>query len=150
MGEDAGSVHERQFPVIPEAWKDEALGERWRRIRRVRRVVTGALELERAEKKIRSSLQASPVVHLSEELKALVDTVDMADIAISSSIDLREGGGPADAFRLPEIADVAVEPRLAEGEKCARCWKVLPEVGSVAAHPALCTRCADAVDAIDG
>ena len=150
MGEEAGSVHERQFPVIPDTWSDQALGERWRRIRRVRRVVTGALELERAEKKIRSSLQASPVVHLSAELKALVDTVDMADIAIASSVALQEGDGPEDAFRLPDVADVAVEPRLAEGEKCARCWRVLPEVGSVAAHPALCTRCADAVDALDG
>ena len=150
MGEQADSVHERQFPVVPDAWADEALGERWQRIRRVRRVVTGALELERAEKKIRSSLQASPVVHLSAELKALVDTVDMADIAISSGIELREGAGPDTAFRLPDVADVAVEPDPAKGEKCARCWKILPEVGTVAAHPALCTRCADAVDAHDG
>ncbi len=150
MGEAAGSVHERQFPEVPDAWHDDALAERWRKIRRVRRVVTGALELERAEKKIRSSLQAGPVVHLSTELKELAETVDMADIAIASSITLVEGPGPAEAFRLPEVADVAVEPVLAKGEKCARCWRVLPEVGSVAAHPSLCERCADAVDAHGG
>ncbi len=148
MGESADSVHERQFPDVPAAWRDDALAEKWRRIRQVRRVVTGAIELERAEKKIRSSLQARPVVFLSAELKALVDTVDMADIAITSSLDLQEGDGPADAFRLPDVADVTVEPRLADGDKCQRCWKILPEVGSVAAHSALCARCADAVDAI--
>jgi isoleucyl-tRNA synthetase len=37
---------------------------------------------------------------------------------------------------------------LASGEKCQRCWKVLPEVGSSAAHPALCRRCADAVETV--
>ena len=148
MGEDADSVHERQFPEVPAAWRDDALAEKWRRIRQVRRVVTGAIELERAEKKIRSSLQARPTVYLSADLKALVDTVDMADIAITSSLDLQEGDGPVDAFRLADVADVTVEPRLADGEKCQRCWKILPEVGSVAAHPALCARCADAVDAI--
>ena len=150
MGEEAGSVHERQFPEVPDTWRDDALGDKWRRIRRVRRVVTGALEVERAEKKIRSSLQAKPVVHLSAELKALVDTVDMADIAIASDIELLEGDGPANAFRLPDAVDVAVEPKLADGEKCSRCWKILPEVGSVAAHPALCLRCSDAVDALNG
>ena len=147
MGDAAASVHERQFPEVPETWRDDALAEKWRRIRQVRRVVTGALELERAEKRIRSSLQARPVLHLSAVLKTLVDTVDMADIAITSGIDLVEGPGPETAFRLPEIADVAVEPGLADGEKCARCWKILPEVGSVAKHPALCGRCAEAVDA---
>ena len=57
-GEEAGSVHERTWPAIPEAWRNDALAVRWAEIRRVRRVVTGALELERAEKRIGASLQA--------------------------------------------------------------------------------------------
>ena len=44
---DAGSVHLRLFPDVPKLWRDDALAERWDRIRAVRRVVTGAIEVER-------------------------------------------------------------------------------------------------------
>jgi isoleucyl-tRNA synthetase len=57
-----------------------------------------------------------------------------------------DGEGPADAFRLDEVAGVAVVPRPAEGAKCARCWRVLPEVRP----PALvCERCEEAVEIWD-
>jgi isoleucyl-tRNA synthetase len=49
-------------------------------------------------------------------------------------------------FRLADVADVAVAFAPAAGEKCQRCWKVLPEVGRHARHKLLCLRCADAVD----
>ena len=41
---DAASVHRRQFPDIPAAWRDDALAAKWDKVRRVRRVVLGALE----------------------------------------------------------------------------------------------------------
>ena len=59
---DAVSVHLDQFPEIPADWKNEALAEKWRKVRQVRRVVTGALEIARAQKMIGSSLEAVPVV----------------------------------------------------------------------------------------
>ena len=61
------SVHLRTYPEIPAAWLDAALGEKWKTVRALRRVVTGALELERAEKRIGSSLQAAPRVHAAPE-----------------------------------------------------------------------------------
>ncbi|NBC34304.1 MAG: isoleucine--tRNA ligase [Alphaproteobacteria bacterium] len=148
MGEDAGSVHERVFPAIPDDWLNPALAAKWQRVRQVRRVVTGALELERAEKRLGASLQAHPVVYVPEDLARLLETVDLADIAITSDIAIRVGEGPEEAFRLDEVPGVSVVPDLAAGTKCQRCWKVLPEVGAHAAHPALCGRCADAVDAL--
>ncbi|MEO3432700.1 isoleucine--tRNA ligase [Inquilinus sp. CAU 1745] len=148
MGDDAGSVHERQLPEVPSSWRDETLAAKWQKVRQARRAVTGALELMRAEKKIGSSLQAHPVVYLADDLKAVVDTVDFADIVIASSVTIVAGDGPADAFRLPEAQGAAVVPGLAEGEKCERCWKVLPEVGENPDHPTLCGRCAEAVEAM--
>ena len=50
------------------------------------------------------------------------------------------------AFTLPDVAGVAVEPLPAQGNKCARCWQVLEEVGKSAQHPLLCRRCEAAVD----
>lgn len=144
------SVHLRVYPETPADWRDAALAARWDKIRDIRRVVTGALERARADKKIGSSLQAAPVVHLSPERKAELAGIDIAEIAITSGVTLAEGAAPAGAFSLPEVAGVAVVVELAGGEKCERCWQVLTEVGSHQNHPTLCNRCTDAVESMEG
>jgi len=58
---------------------------------------------------------------------------------------LLTGEGPAHAFRLPDVAAVAVEPLRAAGKKCARSWRILPEVGADPRYPDLSLRDADAV-----
>jgi isoleucyl-tRNA synthetase len=141
-----GSVHLEQFPEIPAAWRDEALEEKWRKVRAVRRVVTGALELERAGKRIGSSLEAAPVVYVSDpELFEALVGVDLAEVCITSNATLVAGEGPADAFRLDGAKGVAVEVRLAEGRKCARSWKILATVGSDATYPDVSPRDANAL-----
>ncbi len=143
------SVHLRLFPDIPAEWENQALAEKWARVREVRRVVTGALELARADKRIGSSLLGRPVVHVDRpELRAAIADLDMAEISITSDLTLMEGPAPADAFTLEDVPGVAVTVELAAGEKCQRCWKVLPEVGGAAAAPDLCGRCADVVQNI--
>jgi isoleucyl-tRNA synthetase len=137
------SVHLRLFPALPAAWRDPALGERWARLREIRRVVTGALEVERREKRIGASLQARPVVHLGAADLALARGVDMAELAITSGIELTAAAAPAGAFTLPDVQGVAVVPAPARGERCPRCWQVLPEVAASARG--LCLRCDAAV-----
>jgi isoleucyl-tRNA synthetase len=129
-GADAASVHLQTFPEIPTSWRDDNLAEKWRKVRLVRRVVTGALELERADKRIGSSLEAAPVVHVADpELFAALVDVDLSETCITSGATLIEGEGPADAFRLDDVRGVAVMPKRAAGKKCARSWKVLESVG---------------------
>jgi isoleucyl-tRNA synthetase len=138
---DESSVHLEDFPDTPAAWADPGLAARWERIRRVRRVVTGALEIERRDKRIGASLEAAPVVHVADPgLAALLRGIDFADICITSGLAIEEGAGPEQAFRLDDVPGVAVEPLRAEGRKCARCWKVLPDVGTHR-HADLCGRC---------
>ena len=139
------SVHLRIFPEIPAAWRNDALAERWEAIRAVRRVVTGALEIERAEKRLGSSLQAAPKVYLTRKHLDAIAGVDLTEVAITSALELIEGPAPREAFKVPDVADVAVVPASAAGEKCERCWKVLPDVGENPAYPGVCGRCADAV-----
>ncbi|WP_300301825.1 isoleucine--tRNA ligase [Ferrovibrio sp.] len=140
-----GSVHREVWHALPEAWLDPTLGAKWERVRRVRRAVTGALEIERAEKRIGASLQAHPVVYVNgDDLQAVID-LDFAEICITSGITLREGEGPADAYRSDDAKGVAVVSEQASGLKCERCWQVLPEVGHVPGHDDLCQRCATAV-----
>jgi isoleucyl-tRNA synthetase len=147
---DTDSVHLQQFPEIPAAWRDEALAARWEKVRKVRRVVTGALEVERAAKRIGSSLEAAPAVHVTDpELMAALKGLDLAEIAITSQITVTDAPAPADAFRLDDVADVAVVPAKADGRKCARSWKILPEVGSDPDYPDLTLRDAAAMREFD-
>jgi isoleucyl-tRNA synthetase len=141
----AESVHLRTFPEVPESWRDDALATKWAKVRRLRRVVTGALELERAEKRIGASLQAAPRVYAPQELADAVADLDFAEICITSDITVVPETPPANAFTLSDVAEVGVVPETAVGEKCARCWRVLPEVGEDASAPELCGRCASAV-----
>ena len=142
-GEDS-SVHLRDIPATPADWRDEPLAEKWEKVRRVRRTVTAALEVQRAAKVIGASLEAAPVVHVEDRdtLDAL-KSVDFADICITSALVLTADPEPQEAFRLPEVPGVGVVFEPAEGGKCQRCWKILPDVGAHA-HPGTCARC-DAV-----
>ena len=141
-----GSVHLELFPPVPAEWRDDALAEKWRKVRTVRRVVTGALEIARAQKRIGASLEAAPMVYVSDpDLFAAMVDVDLAEISITSAATLVEGEGPPDAFRLDDVKGVAVEVRLAEGKKCARSWKILPSVGSDPHYPDVSPRDAQAL-----
>ena len=145
-GEAAKSVHLEPFPEVPSAWRDDKLAEKWRKIRTVRRVVTGAIEIERAQKRIGSSLEAHPIVHVSnEELYEAVVDCDLAEVCITSAATLVRDDGPASAFRLPDVSGVAVVPNLAEGKKCARSWKILTNIGADPQYPDVSPRDAQAL-----
>jgi len=143
---DAVSIHLEQFDDLPEEWFDAALTSKWKKIRTVRRVVTGALEIERREKRIGSSLEAAPTVFIDDaDLVAAVDGTDFAEICITSDIRLENGKAPADAFSLDDVTTVGVVPTLAEGRKCARSWRITDDVGSDAGFPDVSARDAAAL-----
>jgi isoleucyl-tRNA synthetase len=142
----AVSVHLEQFPVIPDSWKNEAVADKWKKIRQVRRAVTGALEIERKDKRIGSSLEAAPVVYIADAgLFSALEDQDFAEICITSDIRVNLGEGPADAFRADDVAHVSVIPALAEGTKCARSWRITTDVGSDPDYPDVSARDAAAL-----
>lgn len=142
----AESVHLEQFPVVPSEWLNPAIEAKWAKVRQVRSVVTGALEVERKDKRIGSSLEAAPVVHVADaDLLAALDGLDLAEICITSAITVVGDDGPADAFRLGDVAQVSVEPTLATGVKCARSWRITDDVGSDPAYPEVSARDAAAL-----
>jgi isoleucyl-tRNA synthetase len=141
----ASSVHLQLFSAVPAGWRDPELAAKWDKLRELRRAVTGAIELERAQKRIGSSLQAAAEIFADGSYLAALAGVDLAEICITSSGTLRQAAAPEGAFTLPDVAGVAVRIVAASGEKCQRCWRVLQEVGTVADHADLCVRCADAV-----
>ncbi|SHL19675.1 Isoleucyl-tRNA synthetase [Bradyrhizobium lablabi] len=140
------SVHLKLFPDGLESFRDEKLAAKWETIRDIRRVVTGALEVERAAKKIGSSLEASPIIYVSDRtMLATLFGVDLAEVSITSNYEVREGEAPPDAFRLNDVPGVAVVVEKAVGTKCARSWKILPSVGEDAEYPDVSPRDAQAL-----
>ena len=139
-GEDS-SVHLLDIPQTPKAWLDADLAAKWETIRKMRRVVTGALEIERVEKRIGASLEAKPTVYLDNTFSFDgVSETEFAELCITSEIALSIGNLPPSAFTLPDVFGVAVACGPAQGDKCQRCWKILPDVGKHK-HPETCERC---------
>jgi isoleucyl-tRNA synthetase len=140
------SVHLTLFPTGFDAFRDDALAAKWETIRNVRRVVTGALEVERAAKNIGSSLEASPLVYVSDQaiFNTLFD-VDLAEVCITSNAMATNDDAPAGAFTLGDVGGVAVVVEKAVGTKCARSWKILPDVGADAEYPDVSPRDAQAL-----
>lgn len=140
---EGSSVHLQDFPDTPSGWRDDALAAKWARIRAARRVVNGALEIARRDKLIGAPLEAAPVLYIADpDTLAAVRSIDMAEVCITSALELAGDEPPAEAFRADDPA-IGVVFERAEGEKCARCWRVLPDVGHHASA-GVCGRC-DAV-----
>jgi isoleucyl-tRNA synthetase len=134
---EGSSVHLMPFAKSPPEWRDDALAAKWDIIRAVRSEVTGALEIQRANKTIGSSLEAAPKVHVekaSAEAVALRDC-DFAEICITSSIEVIEG----------EDKGVGVVFAKATGAKCARSWKISADIGKDKDFPDITPRDAEAV-----
>jgi isoleucyl-tRNA synthetase len=140
------SVHLETFPAVPASWSDPELAAKWERVRAVRRVVTGALEIERAAKRIGSSLEAAPEIFITDAaaLEAVQD-IDLAEISITSAATLVRKVPPDAAFTLPDVPGVGVVVHRAEGLKCARSWRITSDVGSDPDYPDLSARDAAAV-----
>jgi isoleucyl-tRNA synthetase len=142
----APSVHLTTFPDGLETFRNDELAVKWATIRDIRRVVTGALELERAAKRIGSSLEASPVIYVADrELLGVLFDVDLAETCITSNAEVQEGEAPEGAFRLNEVPGVAVVVEKAAGTKCARSWKILPTIGEDPDYPDVSPRDAKAL-----
>jgi isoleucyl-tRNA synthetase len=141
---DAGSNSLRVMPETPAQWRNDAEAARWAKVETVMSVVTGALEVERREKRIGSALEAAPVVHVADaDLLGAFDGLDAAEVFRTSAATLVAGEGGA--FTSDEVKGVSVDPAQAEGNKCARSWRILPEVGTDPRYPELSLRDAEAV-----
>tara|TARA_Y100001960_G_scaffold328932_1_gene418963 strand:- start:244 stop:726 length:483 start_codon:yes stop_codon:yes gene_type:complete len=135
------SIHLEEFIKVPSSFCNKKLANKWNFIKDVRKLITGALEIKRSEKIIGSSLQANVNLYVTSEKKEILKNIDIAEIGIVSSFSLNTSDIPSTAFKIDTIKDVGAEIDLAEGKKCARCWKILPEV----LNEDICERCKDVI-----
>lgn len=142
------SIHLETFSESPRQWENPSLAARIDELRQIRKLLTGALELERSSRTIGSSLQAKVIIYINSDWGHRLDNVDWAEFAISSQTLIVHAQVPTNAFTLEEVKGIGVVVELAEGNKCARCWKILPEVGSQK-NEDLCKRCDDVINSTE-
>lgn len=142
--ENPSSIHTQHFPEVPRQWNNPSIAAKWEDLRNIRKVLTGALELERAAKTIGSSLQANVIMYVCAEWSGRLDHIDWAELAIASQLQIVHAQVPANAFTLDEVRGIGVAVEVAEGQKCRRCWKILPEVGTQRELD-LCKRCDEVI-----
>lgn len=162
---DDDSVHLRSFPDTPQSWRDDKLADDWARIAQIRRVVLGALEEARSEKRIGSSLEAAPLVFVQDAADRTAITAQsdgqnqdqinefLADVLITSRAQLQNDGAPGAAFSLNDVPGVQVQIDKTSGVKCARSWKYYDVASADPAYPGITARDAQAVaewDAANG
>jgi isoleucyl-tRNA synthetase len=145
-GNKKESIYLEIFNDIPNSWLNDKLDKKWDNIRKLRRVVTGALEIERREKRIGSSLEANPDIYITDDdIINSIKGIDLAEICITSNATLIYDIQPQTAFMIDDISGIGVVSKLAEGKKCARSWKIIPDIGLDEEFPDLSKRDAVAV-----
>ena len=107
--------------------------------------MTGAIEVQRRDKVIGASLEAAPTVYVADAaVLASLQSVPFDDVCITSGISVTGDAAPTGGFTMPDTDGVAVVFATADGEKCLRCWKILPDVGTHS-HEGVCGRCEEAL-----
>jgi isoleucyl-tRNA synthetase len=148
-GNDTANLF-RTLGEVPAEWHNLAEHDRWQKIEQVLSVVTAALEEKRRDKVIGSALEAAPTVHITDGATwEAMQGIDAAEVFRTSQATLSLDPAPGDSFKLEGLAMIAVVFARAEGRKCQRSWRILPEVGSDPRYPDLSLRDADAVAAYD-
>ncbi|MDC0348968.1 isoleucine--tRNA ligase [Alphaproteobacteria bacterium] len=136
------SIFLQTFDGIPPQWHQPSLGSKYKLLRNIRRVVTGAIEEKRAKGEIKSSLQAQVTIAVKDsEVLDYLNSIPLADFCITSAATVECKDPPKDAYVIEDVENVAVSVNEAPGNKCVRCWKILPEVD----HSEICLRCKEAV-----
>ncbi len=145
----AGSVHLSQFPEINQAYLNDALDEKWGRLLKVRGEVAKALEIARKDKLLGHSLEAHVDIFSDQDLHTFLNnnSGELVSFFIVSSVSTHSDSPPPDAFQSSEINGLTVKVSRARGDKCSRCWNYSDSVGQDTNHPAVCSRCAEALRA---
>jgi isoleucyl-tRNA synthetase len=132
------SVHLAVFPEGVEALRDPGLLAEWDRLLAIRDEVNRALETARQSKVIGTSLGAAVTLGAAGETAALLrqHEADLPMLFIVSQVKLEERAG--------EIVDVMVA--RADGQKCDRCWRIVPDVSTEPGTEGLCSRCIGALE----
>jgi isoleucyl-tRNA synthetase len=140
LGKDT-SVHNQNFPKVNDNWKNSEIFSKWEHLKLIRKAVNGAIEIERKNKLLGSSLEASVEIYFKD--KNVINQIninDLENISIVSKLSISQANNVEDYFQSNELSDVGIKIKRVSGEKCNRCWKYFDKLS----HN-ICQRCNDAI-----
>ncbi len=135
-------VFTAEWYEIPVASEANMLAEaEWQTLIAVKSAVNKFIEAARTAKTVGSNLSAKVELWASDELKAVMDKLgdELRFVLITSQVIVN--GFDAAQGEASDLEGLNVKVSAADGEKCVRCWHVLPDVNTHSAHPGLCSRC---------
>ena len=136
MGKDT-SIHNQDFPKVNNNWKNKEISTKWENLKLIRRAVNGAIEIERKNKLIGSSLEAAVEIYFQDsDIISNIDVSDLESICIVSKLTISKVSIPDECFQLNELQGVGVKVSKVAGEKCGRCWKYFDKL-----NQNICQRC---------
>ncbi len=152
------SVFESGWMKLDEQWKQPELAEKWLKLRDLRTESNKVLEQARTAKEIGSSLEAKLLVYVSDPAwRSVLNTFNSSDgnhvdelryLLLASQVELLDSPDSIVSAKHSTTTETfGIAMASADGVKCDRCWNYSPSVGSSEAHPLLCDRCVDAIDA---
>ena len=143
-GEREASVFLTEWHELPAYEASDGMGDAfWSSCQAVRQDVNKAMETERAQGHIRGSLDANVVLYATSELRQMLATLgdELRFVLITSGAELADiADAPTEAL-VCEVEGLRVVVSASDAEKCERCWHRCDDIGSVAEHPSLCSRC---------
>jgi isoleucyl-tRNA synthetase len=140
LGKDT-SVHNQNFPKVNDNWKNSEIFSKWEHLKLIRKAVNGAIEIERKNKLLGSSLEASVEIYFKD--KNVINQIninDLENISIVSKLSISQANNVEDYFQSNELSDVGIKIKRVSGEKCNRCWKYFDKL-----NHNICQRCNDAI-----
>ena len=140
LGKDT-SVHNQNFPKVNDSWKISEIFSKWEHLKLIRKAVNGAIEIERKNKLLGSSLEASVEIYFKDKnVINKINVNDLENICIVSKLSISQANNVEDYFQLNELSDVGIKVKKVSGEKCNRCWKYFDKLNNN-----ICQRCNDAI-----
>ena len=143
------SIHLQEFPSIPEIWKNDAIEEQGQLLQSIRKVINGAIEVERLAKTIGSSLEANLLVYTNDnEVYKKLNKIDIQELAIVSSAKCILAQAPY-PVTINDDLHIGVIVQKSECNKCDRCWKFVKDVkeyNNEYGNIKLCNRCSKIVN----
>jgi isoleucyl-tRNA synthetase len=142
------SVHLALFPDVAEIVPGriaEVEGD-WEKLMVVRQAVMVELEALRLAKSIGKSLDASIQV-IATEGSVDAAVLKQYEAALAEFFNVSQASVQV-VGASQNVAAVLIEAQVADGVKCGRCWRVVPDVGVDDRWSQVCGRCAEALEAI--
>jgi isoleucyl-tRNA synthetase len=111
------SIHLEKFLDFPKNFENKNLNDKWIELIDIRNKCNISIEEKRAKKEIGSSLEAELQINLDDKLKELTQTVDFAELCITSKAEITYAN----------INEIIITTIKATGTKCPVCWKISAE-----------------------